>query len=428
MSISTSSFNQFLVLFFFSVLLFSTGSSLNKRNSQGFLSLQTSSDGYSDGSSSSSQDSTVQIITVSRHGTSTQVGKPFVVNEWAPYKISSKDIFEHEVLTILGAGQCWSLGKNLNIKYPKVMNSTVFNRGVGQFHLFPEQKSIKCAHFLEYGIRGIVPDIGRFSDDIVKSAFDKHGNCPLCFSDSAFPFDETQEAASQSLNDGNGSELSDEVFGIDSIFSDHPQKFLDWYDSCTGIHGVISYKSCKGFSTEDRKRLFIDPGQEVYLGTHTLYGASKHFYHGLPNFGLSKFAENTLKKDWDFADGDMRAFLKGTIMISYVHGLSLLKKIYNQLENGKTWIGYFVHNNNLAALLVLLLGKDRTDDEYYPYYASTVELVLKKNSNGNNYVVLIKDNIVLNMKNCQKECPYEDFRAIIEDILSHEDDAVAFCS
>lgn len=412
-------------------LIIGTVSCINGKTSQGFLvhseDTSSSSSSSSENAVESKGENIVQIFTISRHGTATQVGKPFVPDEYTAYKIEDKDFRDHELLTALGGGQCWSIGKNLNSKYPAIFNEEIFDKTKANFHLYYEQKSIKCSHFLEDGMRGITTDIGVYSYPLVREAFEEHGNCPDCFSDSAFPFDESQLIAEFSDSDVLGFSDSS-IHMIDQLFSDHQIDFLDWNGECENIEDLYEYKSCKGLSIQDRKRLFIDPSSEDYTGTHTLYGASKHFYHKLPNFGLSKKAYNLLaNEDWDFAEGDFTLFYDGPLVASYVHALAISKRLLKQLETGKLWNGYLVHNNNIAALLVLLLGKNQDKSYYYPYYATTVELLVKSDEEGDLYVILSKDNTHLKMKECQMKCPIAKFKEILQSIVDHEDDAVKFC-
>jgi hypothetical protein len=223
-----------------------------------------------------------------------------------------------------------------------------------------------------------------------------------------------------------GVEYDSDDYEIEGIYNLLSREFLDWFNDCSGS-SYVEYKSCKGLSNLDKKKLFITP-DNVSGCEHLLMSAFKHFYHQLPNFGLSEKAESLLKEGhWEYSNGDMKFMLTRSIMLSYVQALPIVKDISSKLLNGKKWIGYIVHNHNIVGLMVMLIGKHKATEYYYPHYATTVELLVRRNSEGEVYVTLIKDGNKVPMMDCELNCPVADFENILTNLIDEEDNVVKFC-
>lgn len=398
-----------LVFLFFSFVF-----SLSPENpsQQAFLSLDAASN----------KPTIEQIITLSRHGTSTQVGHPFVEGEWEAYHIVDDEFRHSEVLTSLGGAQCWSLGRNLATKYPMIFNNELFTREKSNLNVFLEQKTTKCSHYFEDGVLGEVTNIGLFEKELVKKAFELHGNCPNCGELSKFPFEKSQLLA----NKGE-SLVENQIREIDGIVEEKEIEFYDFWLKCPNVVREAEYMSYAGISQDDKKLLFIEHNDD-FTGPHTLIAAHKHFYHQLENFGLSEFCVKLIKGgSWELDKGDMNAFLEEGSMLPHVHGLWILKDIEAKLLNGQKWIGYIAHNNNLIGVLVFLMGTGNESEDYYPFYASTAELVITKKKEEY-FVTLVKDNKQMELKGCGVECPLETFKELLASVTSNEEELSGFCS
>lgn len=368
----------------------------------------------------------VQLFVYSRHGAATDYH--FLYDgEWKPYKIQRTDDF-HEKLTPLGAAQCWSMGRRLAMDFSDFVDSSIESESF-LLNTINLNKNRKCTNYMWFGIQNFIPNIGHFSDEVVADAMSKRGNCYNCFSDSQFPFEESQEV-SEDLNNSD--------YWTDNI-QVHPMNFLDYDDVCKTKEKFLDL-STDNLPLSDVKLIKkISPYYQhndfdAYSVIQELF---KHLYHGIPlEHGLENATDMFVKRSLKLKDGITERFLVSILdvhenkwTLPALYARAIIKEMREKLDSQDYALNiYPVHNNNLISLIIFLIGAKSEREHYITYYASTaLILVFYDSESDSKYVNLRFKGEDLEIRDCGFDCDYDTFLSLLDEYSELGGDLKEFC-
>lgn len=402
----------------------------NEEFSDTKMDKETTSSDFSSLGSDNEKDGDLELIQVFaylRHGVSTN--SFFLYNsEYSRYKLVKPSNKEEE-LTPVGKAQCWSLGRNLALKYGEFLFESIDESSFA-INIIKLLKSRICARFVWFGISNYTPFIGIFSDFLVEETMEKRGNCHNCPQETQFPFEDSQLLSEDT---DNSEYFSDQLIEL------HHHKFIDLGDFCrkTGKFFDVDVDPLPLEDVAILKKVSSFFHDTEYMAFLAIQSLSKHLYHGLPlEKGLQHLSQGTIRRALKMKDSWTGTILRSLLNVHKRHwvlpalyGRSLIEDLLSNLQSQETSMNLYVtHDLNIAALLAFLYGARHDIDDFIPYYASTLELaVYYSASKDQKYVKLVFNGDEYTIRDCDAPCELSQFVGLLETYTELGGDLKEFC-
>jgi hypothetical protein len=301
------------------------------------------------------------------------------------------------------------------------------------FNIVEMIKSRKCADYIWFGMQDYLPFIGFFSDSLVQDAFMRHANCHSCYSDTQFPYEDSQSypgSYSDGINENNEQKTDN--------FEVHPWNFLNLKDECKTVYKFL----CDDVKEITEDDVFIIKSicsnlKTLWSAYHALQIIHKHLYHGLSmtENDLKYLSETFVGRALQLKDSTTDCYVKSILSVHKTHwtlpaifSRALLEDLISKLGQDTEMLMYMAHDINLVGLLAFLYGDNNDLADIITYYTSHLELeVLYSSSRDKKYVRMSYNGKSLAFRTCGETCELSELLELMSGYTELGGDLKEFC-